>query len=173
MRTLVVAAMLALVAVACSTTGKGNLTGNDAGACACQLLSNDTSTVYDDVLVIPWDCYCGQNPGGCQSVWPPSRAGGDTRVDYPDCGLTVLTVRTVGGPSITVFDADENLVGFEYGGDVADYKCPSEPSLHAFRERSGQFPGAICRAVECGVNYTGPFPCPPTLGADAGSGDAL
>jgi hypothetical protein len=156
-----------------STTADGGPIGADAdaaidadetGACVCQLVS-EPLVGGAPALLVPWDCYCGQQPDKCHPYWNPSNWPGSGRVDYPECGLTVLQVQNIGGPQVTVFDADRHLVGVAIGGDIADYACPSEPSKHSSRLRSGRFPDASCRAVVCANGSDPSFPCaPPTDG---------
>jgi hypothetical protein len=131
----------------------------DAAACECRVDDTDT-------LLLSWACYCQLPFVGCDV---PLAVAADceqrSRIDYADCGLTVIT--TSGGPSAglpTVYDATGKLVGRLSHSETSVYQCPSEPNVWGSNIRAGRFPSTSCQGVSCGGCYAGPFPC----AADAG-----
>jgi hypothetical protein len=141
MRTL---AICFLVVGACSTGQRAVDGGFDdrAISCDCHLEQDATET-----LVVPWDCYCAYRYDCARTLSDPgSEISGGTRVDYPACSLTTLTIQTPGGPWIWVFDGTGNLVGHQHTSDTAPpaLTCPSDPTLASTRIRAGRFPDPTC-----------------------------
>ena len=125
---------------------------SDPAACGCQ--------VVDYGLIMSWDCYCKHHDcGGRQPVFCPP--GGQWT---KGCGLSEYSVQTIGGPSRTVYDANGNLVGAQYGSDDATFSCPTDPTMSGFFVRAGQFADTCDDAVTCQCSTDGGS-CDPT---DAG-----
>ena len=125
---------------------------SDPAACGCQ--------VSNYSLIMSWDCFCKKyDCGGRQSVFCPP--GGQWT---KGCGLSEYSVETIGGPSRTVYDANGNLVGEQFGSDDAQFSCPTDPTMIGYSVRAGQFPDSCDGAVTCQCSADG-GPCDPT---DAG-----
>jgi hypothetical protein len=139
-----------------SPDGGGGLdtgTISDPAACGC-VVSNYT-------LTMSWDCFCRQfncSPG------MPSCGYGPRGQITTGCGLSELSVETIGGPERWVYDATGTLVGEQLGTDDGQFACPTAPELIGYSVRAGQFPDSCDSAVSCQCNPDGGT-CDPT---DAG-----
>lgn len=100
--------------------------------------------------------------------------GESSRVDYPACGLTIVSTPTDVGSNLRVFDSSGQLVGEELDADTQSFTCPTDPSFPftegALGLRAGRFPDGTCAAVACPEHYCGP--CTADAGAPTDAGDA-
>jgi hypothetical protein len=137
--------------------GRGVDTGTpaDPAACGCVL---DGYT-----LTMSWACFCKQFD--CTHPVTPVSCGYGLREQLTTgCGLSEVSLQTVGGPERWVYDATGTLVGEQLGTDDGEFLCPTDPSMIGFSVRGGQFPDGCLSAVTCQCNADGGT-CDPT---DAG-----
>jgi hypothetical protein len=173
------ASLAALAVLGCASRGVVDRDqGSDAGGdviegggtnpCGCSV------ELYAGALGVSWDCFCQGRD--CSRRLPPGSAcdGESSRVDYPGCGLTIISTPGVGGAvDLHVFDASGQLVGEQLSSDTPDFTCPSDPSFLSTggsnRLRSGRFPDGTCAAVACPQHDCGP--CTSDEGGPADAGD--
>ncbi|HLK88807.1 MAG TPA: hypothetical protein VKZ18_02875 [Polyangia bacterium] len=130
---------------------------NDPAACGCQ--------VSGTTLTMSWDCYCATFANGCTPAGTVAASCAyGTRQITRGCGLTEVSIDTVGGPERWVYDdATGMLVGEQVGTDDGQFACPTAPSVVGFSVRAGQFPDGCLSAVTCQCNADGGG-CDPTDG---------
>jgi len=173
------ALLLLLAAVGCSGGGaratidaavvrdapraEASIWQSDPALCGCSIDAEGTLDLF-------WSCFCSQSFANCSaSLSVPSDCASRVRLDYPACGLTVITTITASGDQIpSVYDASGNLVGRVAHSDLSAYTCPADSTMESDTERAGQFPSSTCASVVCDPCYSGPFPC---AVLDAATGD--
>ncbi len=117
----------------------------DPATCGCRLEADQYT------LDMSLSCLCSRY--NCASA-PPIVCGAapDFRSWTLACGLTVFSNMTIGGLDVWAYDAAGNLVGVQLSSDVAEFACPSDPSMKASAVKAGRFPGAGCPAQACGCD---------------------
>jgi hypothetical protein len=125
---------------------------SDPAACGC--------SVSNYVLAMSWDCFCKHYDCSGSQRQNCSSRGQWTK----GCGLSESSIQTPGGPYRSVYDANGNLVGQEFGTDDGQFLCPTDSTMIGYRVRAGQFPDSCDSAVTCQCSADGGS-CDPT---DAG-----
>ena len=87
-------------------------------------------------------------------------------MSYPACGLTTVTLSTIGGPDIWVYDAAGTLVGKQMSSDSSWYTCPSDSDVRALQVRAGRFPEPGCMGTPCACTDGGGMCTAPDAGVD-------
>ena len=145
MKSVLVAVVVFAVLGCKGTTASPGDAASDSAACECHLEAADGGAA---VLTMSWPCYCASRyADGCTRTLASRCTSTRDRVDYPGCGLTVLSIRGSFGPNADVYDQNGTLVGAMASSDTSAYVCPSDPSVTGLVLRAGQFPAASCEPV--------------------------